>query len=125
MRTKELTDKSGRHRLTMHYVAEGKGANFHSLIWAVSDGSEWTEHVVITRADFQPPTKHARWVSDLYSFDPNAGLAIIQVAEGNVPAGTLPAHYTYSWREWDVQHNREARLLSVCKSPFDKYDPSD
>jgi hypothetical protein len=82
--TKELTDKSGRHRLTMHYVAEGKGANFHSLIWAISDGSEWTERVVISRVDFQPPTKHARWVSNLYSFDPDTGRAIIQVAEGDV-----------------------------------------
>jgi hypothetical protein len=121
---KIVTDETGRHRLTMRFTTEGKGGNFHSLIWAVSDGSVWADRVVITRDDFQPPTKHRRWIANLYSFEPDAGRAIIQVAEGDVPAGTLPEHYTYSWREWDIQHNREVRLLSVCKSPFDKYEPS-
>ncbi len=108
----------------MHFVTEGKGGNFHSLIWAVSDGSGWSDRLVITRDDFQPPSKHRRWVSSLHSFDPDSGLAVIQVAEGDVPVGAPRVHYTYSWREWDLQHNREVRLLAVCKSPFDKYDPS-
>lgn len=124
MTTKEIIDQSGRHRLAMHYITVGKGENFHSLIWAIHDGSIWSEHVVISVADFQSPTKHRRWISDLYSFDPDTGRAIIKVAEGDVPNGIVPVHYMYSWREWDVQHNQEVRLLSVCKSPFDKYEPS-
>jgi hypothetical protein len=108
----------------MHFAAEAKGSNFHSLIWAATDGSAWSDRVVITREDFQPPSKHRRWIANLHSFDPDAGRAIIQVAEGNAPVGTPTVNYTYSWREWDLQRNREVRLLSVCKSPFDNYEPS-
>src|SRR6185503_21065913 len=98
---KSITDESGRHRLTMRFATEGKGGNFHSLIWAVSDGSRWSDHHVITRDAIQPTSRHRRWISDLHSFDPDAGRAIIQVAEGDVPEGSPRVHYTYSWREWD------------------------
>jgi hypothetical protein len=121
---KTITHESGTHRLTIHFAAESQGRNFHSLAWEVFAGSRWSDHVVISREVFQAPTRHRRWISNLHSFDPDAGRAIIQIAEGDVPIGVLPVHYTYSWREWDLLHNRELRLLSVCTRPFDKYEPS-
>ena len=118
-----MTDKSGCHRLTLHFAAEATGGNFHSLTWAVSDGSSWSERVVITREAFQPPSRHRRWIADLYSFDPETRRAIIQIAEGDSPVGTPEVHYTYSWRDWNLELNHEVQLLSVCKSPFDPYEP--
>jgi len=120
---KVITDQSGQHRLTMHFAPEGKGANFHSLTWARSEGSSWSDRVVITRDTFQPPSRHRRWVANLHSFDPETGRAIIQVAEGDAPVGAPDVHYIYSWREWDLEWNREVRLLALCKSPFDPYEP--
>ncbi|SRR5258706_7409914 len=73
---KVITDKSRRHRLTMHLAAGGKGANFHSLTWAVRNGSSWSDRVVIAREAFQPPNRHRRWIADLHSFDPETGRAI-------------------------------------------------
>ena len=121
---KAITATSNRHRLTLYSAPEGNGANFHSLAWAVRKGSGWCERTVITREAFQPPSRHRRWVANLHSFDPETGLATIQVAEGDAPVGARSVHYTYSWREWDLELNCEVRLLAVCESPFDPYEPT-
>lgn len=118
-----IMDPTGKHRLTIRFVSAEGGSNFHSLVWAVFENSTWLDRVVIPRQEFQPPTKHRRWVTEAHSFDPETGHAIIKVAEGNAPVGTPVVNYTYSWKEWDLVQNRELRLLQVCESPFDHYEP--
>lgn len=124
---REVIDQSGNHRLTVTYKpVEGGGANFESMVWAVKDGEIWTNNIVITREQFQSENRYRRWVAELHSFCPATGTAIIKVAEGDAvekaPGGV---RYHYSWREWDLQNNREINLFGICKDPFEKYETSD
>ena len=122
--------RSGKHRLTMKYVPAGpipgggNGFDFHSLIWETENGDFWSNRVVITEQQFQAGSTRARWVSDLDSFDPKSGNAIIKVAEGNAPtnATNRSVHFIYSWREWNLLTNREVRFIKTCRDPFDKLE---
>jgi hypothetical protein len=118
-----ISDATGRNRIALHFVPQGGGANFHSLVWSVYDGASWAEHIVITHEAFQAPTKYRRWIASLHSFDPEAGRAILLVAEGDAPEGSPSIHCTYSWRDWDLLRNREVAVLAVCNHPFEKYEP--
>ena len=111
---KVITDedgKGGKHRLTVHFTGEGNGGNFHSVIWDVLDGTGWRNHLTITHDEFQPPSKHRRWVRDVQRFNPETGRALIQVAEGDVAHGDRSVHYWFSWREWDLIRNEEVQPL--------------
>ncbi len=120
-----ITDQGGHDRLTLQY---DRGC-FRSLIWSSETGSDWHCRAVITHGDFQRGWDRRRWVSDLYSFDPATGHAIIQVGESEVPFGEGIVGRTilcvYSWREWDLRTNSEVRVLRICDSPFDKYETAD
>jgi NADPH-dependent curcumin reductase CurA len=114
----EITDEGGRNRLTLQY-AEG---NFHSLVWHSKTGDVWTGRVVITAQDFQRGCDRRRWIAGIHSIDLVSGRAVIKVAEGNVAFAEGDVTYIYSWREWDLSHNREVRRLRACDAPFEKYE---
>jgi len=125
MGNNEIIDEAGQNRLTLTYEPEGKGANFASLAWAVKKKGQWENLVVITRSDFQAGAKYRRWVSEVHNFAPSKGTAIIKVAEGDAPErDPKGVHYHYSWREWDLQKNRELRFFYSCENPFAKYVPT-
>jgi hypothetical protein len=112
-----ITDPSGHERLTLQY----EGGQFRSLIWSSEQGNEWHCKAVITQSDFQANYDKRRWVSALHSFDPDAGHAIIKVAE-DVPFDKSFTRCIYSWREWDLFANREVRLFRVCEDPFEEFE---
>lgn len=121
--SKEVSDKSGTNRLALIYVSTGPGPtpnsqsfDFHSLAWRTKVGTNWIDRVVITKTDFDADFARSRWVSELDSFDPSTGNAIIKVAEGGVTNGS---RVIYSWREWSMISNAEVRVLRVCKEPFE------
>src|SRR5262245_52003618 len=83
-----VTDRSGTNRLSLIYISTGPGPSpgaesfdFHSLAWQTKAGTTWSDHLVITKADFAATSPRRIWVSDIYSIDPSAGTAIIKVAE--------------------------------------------
>jgi hypothetical protein len=126
----EVTDAAGSNRLGLRLVerplprseADGKAYDFHSLVWEVREGDAWSERLVITQADFQRGAGRRRWVSDLHSLDPASGLAVLQVGEEQPPDARGAVRAEYSWREWDLAHNREVRVLRVCQSSFENLD---
>ena len=64
----------------------------------------------------------ARWAVERHSLDDAKGTAIIKVAEGDVPEGSLSIRYIYSWREWNLLTNGQVRLIRTCANPFEKYE---
>jgi hypothetical protein len=117
-----ITDDTGNHQLITRWARLGDGFNFDALVWRSRENDAWEERVVITREAFEAGTDRRRWVSSLHSFDPTCGTAIIKVAEGDLPRGADRVHYTYSWREWDLAHNREFRFIRTCESPHESFD---
>lgn len=110
---------NGEDRLCLFYEAEGEGWNFHSLVWErLVDGS-WQAKVSIDRERFQGSHDRRRWVSELFSIDPQRGFAALKVAEGNRPETSFAIRFDYSWRTWDLLSNREIGKLKDCDSPFD------
>ena len=123
--SKEVTDKSGTNRLALIYVSTGLGPgpnsesfDFHSLVWRTKTGTNWIDHAVITKTDFETGVARRRWISELDSLDPSTGNAIIKVAEGGDTNGS---RVVYSWREWSVISNIEVRVLRICKEPFEPF----
>jgi hypothetical protein len=125
--SREVIDKSGTNRLSLIYVSTGAGPgpnaesfDFHSLAWQTKTGTNWSDHVVITKADFEATSPRRPWVSDIYSIDPSAGSAIIKVAEETPPTNGASV-CIYSWREWSLTSNAEVRVIRVCKEPFEPF----
>src|SRR5688572_3336692 len=112
----EVIDWSLRNKLSLIYrntstlgdVLRRQGSyEFHSLVWSTNAGGKWRDHVVISQAAFQAGSARTRWISQIDSLDPTNGIAIIKVAEGDVPAGSSTVNYVYSWREWSLLTNGE------------------
>ena len=129
--SRQITDKSGTNQLALVYVPIGPvdGPNtmyldFHSITWRTKVGTNWSDRVVITKADFETSNLRRRWITDIYSLDPSTGNAVIKVAEGQPPqtnGNTASTAIVYSWREWNMTSNSEVRVLRVCKEPFEPY----
>ena len=111
---------NGVERLCLFYepVDQG-GSNFHSIVWERSVNNVWRPHITITREQFQGGSTTRRWVSELFSLDPQRGWSALQVAEGDRPEGRLSVTYRYSWRTWDLVNNLEIGILKRCSDPFD------
>jgi hypothetical protein len=125
----EVGGSSGDDRLVLRYVevplpepySSGRRAyDFHSLAWEARDGDGWAARVVITRDEFTHGSPR-RWVSDLHSFDPVAGTALVRVGEEQPPDAAGSVHVEYTWREWDLVRNRQVRVLRVCGAPFEPF----
>lgn len=93
----------------------------HSLVWQRLRNGAWVDHVTITQADFQREHNRQRWISEIHSFDPISGTAILKIAEGDAPENSGAVSYIYSWREWDVKNNRELKTIRSCDDPFEKF----
>ncbi len=123
--TKTITN--GKDRLTMRYVARepmrggGTGYDFNSLVWERKEGDTWRERAVITQQQFEAGADRRRWVSELHSFNPTTGNAIIKVAAGDAPRDSIRVRIVYSWREWNLCTNEEVGFIRICKDPFEKY----
>jgi hypothetical protein len=119
----EIVGKDGVHRLRLLYLytRRGKGWNFHSLVWQRRHGREWQQRAVISRDAFESGTDRHRWISELHSFDPHTGRAVIKVAEGDQPKTARDIHYIYSWREWDIAADSEVCFIKVCADPFEAF----
>lgn len=126
----EATDESGDHRLLLKFVetrhldrwSNENGSDFHSLVWETRADKRWSPKVTITQSDFQQDAVFRRWVHEIQSLKPDTGFATIQVGEEGVPDDAGTVHVTYSWREWDLNLNKELRTIKVCQSPFEKLD---
>lgn len=94
-----------------------KGFDFHSLVWDVSDSFGWTRKVTITKEELEADGMR-RWVSDVHSFNPSGGTAIIRIAEEN------GWNISYSWREWDLCRNQQIRMVKLCDCPFEPFGES-
>jgi hypothetical protein len=60
-------------------------------------------------------------VSEVHSFDPSQGVAILKIAEGDAPDNAPVMNVSYSWRKWDLIGNKEIGRLQDCTSPFDPF----
>jgi hypothetical protein len=91
----------------------------HSIAWQRFEDGSWVDHLTITHRKFQGDHPHRRWISELHSFEPESGTAILKIAEGNAPEGSRTGvMYIYSWRKWDLTNNREIEVIGVCEDPF-------
>jgi hypothetical protein len=108
-----------RDRLRLRFAASGTGWNFDSLVWERRQSIRWRAHLTLTQAEIELPNKHNRWVSEMHSFDPLRGEAILKIAEGNAPYDAERVKINYSWRRWDLVRNREIERLQECANPFE------
>jgi len=130
---REITDSSGSNKLILvdrecqsiwGWARHRRLYDFDSLVWRSSTAGKWHDRIAISQAAFQRDCPRRRWVSELYSFNPTNGAAVIKVAEGDKPEGAAATiHYVYSWREWNLPSNVQVRVLKVCSDPFQKYEP--
>jgi len=110
----------GQDRLCLMYEPRGGGWDFRCLEWQVQRDLEWKNRLTISREQFQGTYDKRRWVSELYSLDPQRAWAVLKVAEGDKPLRAFVATtFHYSWRTWDLVNNREIGKLKDCESPFD------
>lgn len=125
--SQEVTHTNGTDRLLLNYERVGprllssQDFEFISLVWQTKTSSNWVTKITISNAAFQGTNRTERWISGIDSFDPTSGVAIIRVAEADAPLNSKTINYVYSWREWNLLTNGEVRLLSICKTPFEKY----
>jgi hypothetical protein len=120
------SDRNHKLTLLLIDVLEGQ-RDFHSVRWERDNNGEWISWLEITQAQFQNGFDRRRWISDLHSFEPAAGQAIVKVAEEDeekVKDGFLTTRVIYSWRVWDLVHNLEVCLIKVCDNPFDWLEAS-
>ena len=61
--------------------------------------------------------------NSIHSFDPKNGIAVLKIAEGNAPEGSVSIVYIYLWREWDLKANKEIKTIRLS-SPFDPFEKS-
>jgi hypothetical protein len=94
-------------------------------LWERRASIRWSAHITITQEDFYLPNKRQRWVSKLHSLDSERGEAILQIAEGDAPWNAPRITIAYSWRRWDLVHNREISQLQMCKNPFEVFRGGD
>lgn len=143
-----IVHSNGTDRLRLRFVKDalrwraskrqtGKsGLNFHSLVWERRSGGTWRRHRSVS--PHRVNAKSYLWVSDVHSFDPDKGSAIIKVARetgyANLSAalragiekqlaGRAVEHHAveYCWVEWDLRQNRDVRLLQTCTLPTEPY----
>ena len=112
-------------RLRLYLEARGIGLDFHSLAWERRSLFRWQPHITLKQSDFDLPSKHPRWVSDIHSFDSLRGEAILKIAEGDAPDNAPRMNVNYSWRKWDLVHNRELDRLRECATPFEAFTTGD
>jgi hypothetical protein len=125
----EVLDEIGTNRLILRFVQsplptsrpEQKAYDFHSLAWEVRSGDDWTERLVISRADFERDGVR-RWVSALFSLNSDAGTAIIQVAEEQPRDSQGVVSIGYSWQQWDLVCKSPVSVLRACADPFEPFD---
>jgi len=110
-----------RDRLRLRFAARGIGWDFHSLTWERKGSIRWRPHITLAESDFRLPNRNARWVSELHSFEPLRGEAILKIAEGDAPDDAPRVKIHYSWRRWDLVRNRELARLQECADPFVPY----
>jgi hypothetical protein len=117
----EVLDASGNDRLRLYSIAmDDCGFWAHSMQWQRLLAGEWRTKLSLTQKQFQGEHLHRRWVSQLHSFEPDTGIAVVLVAEGNRPM--MPPSSTtflYSWRAWDLVKNVEVERLKNCDGPFE------
>jgi len=124
-RPKTVYTPGRRDRLRLYWEARGIGLDFHSLAWERRSSFRWQPHITLKQSDFALASKHPRWVDDIHSFDSLRGEAILKIAEGDAPDNAPRVKIRYSWRRWDLQHNRELCLLKECANPFEPFTTSD
>ena len=118
---KENFDTSGSDRLSLLYESdEDETDEFYTLCWESHSLIGWQTKARLTGEQFQGEHNFQRWIADLHSIQPENGLAVILVAEGNREPSSTSADYTYSWRLWDIVDNIEVMRLKDCHSPFEK-----
>jgi hypothetical protein len=111
---------NGRDRLCLLYEPRREhGWDFHSIRWEEQDREDWKPRITITQEQFQADHDRRRWVSEVYSLDPQRGWCVLKVAEGDKPDGAFSIRFHYSWRTWDLLNNREIGKLKDCQSPHD------
>lgn len=121
----QVLDTTGSRRLTLlNSVAavdgEGIGSNFHSLLLEKRIGDNWNILRSIMSDEFGGD--EPRRIADIYSFDPNTGIAILKVAPRNGPTGQpIP----YSWCEWNIISNELVRVIRVCQRPSEPFIDSE
>ena len=102
---------------------EEKSYNSHSLVWQRLKNDSWLDHLTISQSDFQRGCAHRRWISSIHSFNADAGIAILKIAEGDAPEENDGAiSYIYSWRQWDVLNNLELETIRECTEPFEPFE---
>jgi hypothetical protein len=109
-------------RLNMFDIPRDGGFDFHSLVWERKDTNGWQISATVTRKQFQGTHRNRRFVTGLYSLDPQRGWAVLKIGEGNSPVASFVVTFNYSWRTWDLMRNCEIGKLKDCNDPFDSLD---
>ena len=109
-------------RLNLFYIPRDGGFDFHSLVWERENINRWQMSATVTREQFQGAHSNRRFVTGLYSLDPQRGWAVLKIGEGNSLETSSAVTFNYSWRSWDLVRCCEIGKLKDCNDPFDSLD---
>ena len=118
---------SERHVASYDDVIHGRhSCLFESLVWQTNAGGRWVNRVVIPQTafqkGFQDGSPQGRWVTEIHSFNPEKGTAIIKVGEIEILTDSpRRIRSNFSWREWSLLTNGEVRLVRSCTNRNEKY----
>ena len=144
---RQYISSSGTDRLTLRRVAGSlywrlclgpelgrRAVDFHSLVWERNARGGWSVHKSMSQRHFWRATSQI--VSDLHGFEPDTGIAVIQLMEDQQiavddlqPDGRSASQQVirasraqYAWVSWDMHASRVVAVLKVCKFPLERFD---
>jgi hypothetical protein len=118
---KEIFGPSESDRLRLLFESDEDGFDeFRTLFWDTLSVTGWQTKARLTGEQFQGSYPFQRWIADLHSIQPENGLAVILVAEGNRKPSSPTLDYIYSWRLWDIVENSEVARLIDCQTPCER-----
>lgn len=118
---KEIFGPSGSDRLRLLHESDEDGYDeFYTLFWDSLTLAGWQTKARLTGENFQGSNHSQRWIADIHSLQPENGLAVILVAEGNRKPDSPSIEYLYSWRLWNIVDNSEVARLKDCRTPCEQ-----
>jgi hypothetical protein len=120
-----IEDQDGTNRLVLIYVyvdipgwPPESAADFLSLRWEVRSSNDWETKIELGSTELEKVLGDRASVSRLYSFDPFAGRAVIQLSTNGPTDSHGHIWCLYTWRDWDLLNNREYRFIEISEDIF-------
>lgn len=96
--------------------------DFHSIVWETRENDQWREQVQIAKRDIQRNFEGEAWITTIHSFNPHQGRAVLMIAHEGVMNQDGQMNVEFTWREWDLNDNKEIQTIAKCEVGSDSHN---